>query len=408
MLALHHLLHAEEMGSPQGLISKITVYGLKRTKLYIVENALDKFLGADINTFNMDDVKAAILDTGILEVVTVDILPDANGNGSTLAVTVSEKWTIFPLPFFAAGSNGIMAGGAFMNANAFGINDKLVAGGFYTSNGWMAMLAYFHAAVKDSFPGWNIYAAFASAESTDTDQIKNELRRYALDSIVASIGFNYPVNGIFTPSFNISFNNKTIKEIDNPLRAPERGAMTIGLQPGISVRTSEWDGYLLSRQSLSLDYELMIGIDSRSIQDSPLLQHISLRADYEKPIIPGFRINLRTGLGYSPFTTELFEHKPSSIADILPGDFSAHHYAGIQAGLEKYIHKWKQGTLSVMASYQGVYSWGPILEDQWDHGLSGAIVFYLAQLAFPAVGLGGAYNIRADYWQGHFTMGMSF
>jgi hypothetical protein len=35
-------------------------------------------------------------------------------------------------------------------------------------------------------------------------------------------------------------------------------------------------------------------------------------------------------------------------------------------------------------------------------------MLYLSRIAVPAVGLGVAYNVRAEYLQGTFTVGMSF
>ena len=60
------------------------------------------------------------------------------------------------------------------------------------------------------------------------------------------------------------------------------------------------------------------------------------------------------------------------------------------------------------AYYQLVYSNGSILGDSLDHGIAGKFSFYLSQLAIPAIGLGAAYNVKENYIQGIFSMGMSF
>jgi hypothetical protein len=38
----------------------------------------------------------------------------------------------------------------------------------------------------------------------------------------------------------------------------------------------------------------------------------------------------------------------------------------------------------------------------------GMLSFYLSKLAIPALGLGLAYNVEADFFQVFFSMGMSF
>ena len=141
--------------------------------------------------------------------------------------------------------------------------------------------------------------------------------------------------------------------------------------------------------------------------DGETASHVTAQARWEQSLIPGFRLNLKGGLLYSPMALPLFAAQPSSAnVDILPSDFAADHYAGASAGLEKYLLKVKYGTLSVLAAYQAVYSSGPVLGGRLDHGVMAALRFYLARLAIPAVGLGMSYNVAADYWQGYFSIGM--
>ena len=75
------------------LITSVSISGLKRTKLQVVEKALHRFIGKevvplypDLKNPLADQVKACIMDTGILEPVTVDILDDLYGEGKILAV----------------------------------------------------------------------------------------------------------------------------------------------------------------------------------------------------------------------------------------------------------------------------------------------------------------------------------
>jgi hypothetical protein len=126
-------------------------------------------------------------------------------------------------------------------------------------------------------------------------------------------------------------------------------------------------------------------------------------------ILPGFKFLSHGGLHYNPEAPAFFESSASSVRiGILPSSFSARNFAGASAGLEKYIWKFSYGTLSVFANYQVVYSRGPLLGDQFDHGVVGGINFYLSRLAIPAVGLGLAYNAAANEFQGSFSIGMSF
>jgi hypothetical protein len=201
----------------------------------------------------------------------------------------------------------------------------------------------------------------------------------------------------------VSFNEKILRNRENALNGPDEGLRLFGLGAGLSLNKSTWDGYLFSQEEASMDYSYRIAPDGYSFHS------INLRMVWEKSLIPGFRLNLRTGLVFEPNAPILFESSPSSAqVDILPRAFSARNYAGASAGLEKYLFKFPFGTLSAALAYQLVYSQGSVLGDSLDHGLAGKLSFYLSQLAIPALGLGIAYNVKEHYVQGYFGLGMSF
>jgi hypothetical protein len=187
------------------------------------------------------------------------------------------------------------------------------------------------------------------------------------------------------------------------LNAPDEGSQSVDIGSEIEIRKSSYDGYLLSQESASLEYAFIAGIDS------PSFHRIRWRGIYEKSLVPGFRLVFRAGGIYAPGAPVLYETGPSAAEiSILPRSFSARHYAGASLGLEKYLFKISAGTLSVLASYQGGYSRGDLLGNQFDQGIAGGVSFYLSRLAIPAVGLGLAYNLSAAYFQGSFNMGMTF
>jgi hypothetical protein len=402
---------SQQGDSGEDRITAVSILGLKRTRPFVVEQRFKKFLGTEASSLDLNEVRALILDTGILEPVSVQIEEDPQGGGKLLAVEVHEKWAIIPLPVFFIDSGGnIMAGGAFMDTNAFGLNDKLILGGLYHSGGWTAMGIYTFTPDRDHIPGFSAAGFYSRRERKDTDQKNNELRRFDLDSLSASLSVSYPHWELVTPSVQISYNMKRIRDyiflpvypFILPPFCEESKAQTIGLSPRLSLRKSYWDGYLSSEKSLELEYTAAIGIDYPSSHSA------SLRGSFEQTIIPGFKAGLRTELRYDPEATMLFESSPPAAVNILPGSFSARSYAGISAELEKYLYKFSLGTLSILASYQVVWSEGPVLGIEFDHGAAAALRFYLSRLAFPAVGMGAAYNVSARKLFMNFSLGMSF
>ncbi|MDR2103895.1 MAG: hypothetical protein LBP42_07325 [Treponema sp.] len=392
-----------QVSGKTGAITAISLSGLKRTRAFAAERPLKRFLGRDAEFLDYDEERAGILDTGILEPVNVALEDHPEGPGKVLQVEVREKWSIFPLPLVFVSSGEISVGGFFIDTNAFGINDKLFLGGMYQSRGWMVSGAYMHSPIREHFPGWGLFGSFSQEERHDTDQREQDLRVFNLNAINASLALSYSFTDTFGASLRFSYEEKMLGTQDAPLNAPESGSRSLAAGPALELRRSSYDGYLLSQESASLSYTFTGGINS------PSFHKIQWRGIYEKSLVPGFRLVLRTGGVYAPQAPVLHETGPSAAElNILPRSFSARHYGGLSLGLEKYLFKVSAGTLSILASYQGGYSQGELLGRQFDHGLAGSVSFYLSKLAIPAIGLGAAYNVSTGHFQGSFSMGMSF
>jgi hypothetical protein len=383
-------------------ITAITITGLVRTKPHVIERPLQRFIGVDADILNTADIHAIIMDTGILESISIEVVDNPDGNGKILKVIVEEKWAFFPIPLLSIDSDGSSFGGIIMDANAFGLNDKMLVAGVYSSDGWMTSVMYINTPDKAGILGWNIGTFYVTQEREDSDRFKTIYRRFNVNSVGVSIGFSYPITEIISMELSLMYQNKTLQEIDAPLEAPSHGAQVINIRPALSARNTEWDGFFLSEQSVSLRFDYAFGIDITSFLE------VSLRGAYSKSLFPGFRLNFDARIIYSPFAPVLFESSPSSSGvAILPKKFSAKNYAGASLGFEKYLFKFSFGTLSFLAAYQIVWSEGEVLALQFDHGATSAIQLYLSKIAIPAVGLGASYNATSNIFQMYFSMGVS-
>jgi outer membrane protein assembly factor BamA len=383
-------------------VTAIVISGLKRTQRRVVEQPLQKFIGRDEGDVNLDEVYTIVMDTGILDPLSVTIEDAPDGDGKALTISVQEKWAFFPIPLISIGSEGSSFGGAIMDLNAFGLNDKMIVTGAYSTSAWMAGLIYSNTPDRAGLLGWNVAGFYTAQEREDMDQKKNVYRRFNTNSVSASIGLSYPVTEWLTANLSFSYQNNMLGDTGEPVRAPTEGAQTIGIAPSVSVRQSAWDGYFLSEQQVSITYTYRLGIESPSVHS------VSLRGTYEKSLLPGFRLNAKTGVVFAPSATVFFESSPSSASvDILPGKFSAKNYAGASLGFEKYLLKFSFGTISALAAYQVAWSEGAVLGHQFDHGVAGAMRLYLSKLAIPAIGVGASYNVSAQLFQFTFSMGMS-
>ncbi|MDR1178065.1 MAG: hypothetical protein LBK64_04485, partial [Spirochaetaceae bacterium] len=371
------------------VITRVVVDGLKRTKPHVARGFLQKFVGRDAASLDLDEVRAAVMDSGILEPLDV-MIQDDNGTG-VLYVRVAEKWSIIPFPFVMVSSGSIIGGGAFMDANAFGLNDKMILGGMYGNKGWMATAMYMNTPDREGIPGWNLAGFYGRSEREDQDQKETVFRRFTLNSVSAQAGISYAPSEPFTLAFNVSFNRRYLSDRGSALNPPGSDAMTTGFGPTLTVRDSSWDGYLLSERRLSAGYTYNLGIDTSSYHSG------RISVNFQQSLLPGFRLLLRSTLLYEGGAGILFENSPSSVhINILPQDFSARSYAGFSGGLEKSLASFSAGVLSILAAWEGVVSEGPVLGRCWDQGVSAGVRFYLSRIAIPALGVGYAYNLSRN------------
>ena len=400
-------LYSQETGSnamASDIITSLEIIGLKRTKLHVARYPLEKFIGQSSNAFDLNEVEAAVLDTGVLEPKNIELVREPFG--TILRVTVEEKWSLFPVPMFGAAYGAYNLGLFLADTNFLGLRDTAVLGGMYGTSGWNAITMYSHTPNKKGIPGWTGFFMYGRRDREDTDKYENLHRRYSIDQLRVSFGLQYPFTDYLSASASVSFTNIALNKKSNALNPPEKGAMLLGFSPGMNLRKSSWDGFLLSQKSLSMVYSYQQGLTGY------MFHQMELRGIYEYPFIPGFRMNLRTGLSWRSMTDSsrdlLFEDAPSSAqVDILPNKFVARNYAGFSAGLEKYLFSFGWGTLSVLGSWQIVFSQGPVPGYEFDNGPSGGIRFYLSRLALPAMGIGIAYNMNSGLVQFGLNMGMS-
>ena len=392
----------------QDTITSISVSGLKRTKLKVVEKALQGFIGRETEAQDQDSmkrlsdqVKACILDTEILDPLSVTLLDDPRGEGKILTVELREKWAVFGVPVFFADPTGIVAGGAFYDGNAFGMNHRIALAGLYQTGGLVLTVLYMVPPAGVHNFGGDFNFLYTREERRDSDQKKNTLRRFNSASITAEADLTYQLTETIMAEFSLGYLGRLLRDTPNPLEAPASGAHIIKPGTEFSIRKSSWDGYLLSEERISLGYAFGTGLNSPSFHSA------SLGGVYEKSLVPGFRTNFRFGGLFAPHVPVLFESGPGAAEiNILPRSFSARHYAGLSLGLEKFLFRFPFGTISFLGSWQMVYSYGPVIKNSFDYGLLGSLFFYMSRVAIPAIGLGAAYNIPADFFQFSFMIGM--
>jgi len=380
-------------------ITSIEIIGLKRTKPHIVNYSMEKYLGVKRSDFDENDVFLTIKNLSVLEPVSAELIE--NPQGLILRITVEEKWSIFPFPLVLATSDETMFGLFLYDANAFGVRDTAVVGGAYSSSGWTAIAMYMFTPDRQGIPGWQGVFMYNNQERKNVDRDDIKYRLYSVDRFYFSLGVNYTFAEIFTCSFSAGYTDITLKENINDFNPPPKGASLVAFSPRISFNKSSWDGFFVSQRGLTLGYSYNLVISGESFHE------VEYRLTFEQPLVPGFRLNIRSRGIWKSTSSALFEEDPQPV-HILPKNYSALNYSGLQIGLEKHIYRNRFGILSIQGSWQGVFTYNDAIGVSFDHGPSGGMVFYLSRVALPAIGLNYAYNMVSGLYQFSFTIGMPF
>ncbi|MCL2881107.1 MAG: hypothetical protein FWF29_12760, partial [Treponema sp.] len=167
-------------------IISIQINGLKRTKPYIAHNPLEKFLGRDGSVLDLNEVEAAVRDTGILEPAKIELIETENG--MILYVDMLEKWTIIPYPVLSIVPGAYTMGLYIIDNNFLGIRDQAAIGGTFGTPGWLVMATYSHRQNRRGLPGWNASFSFNRGNRVDQDRNLTVHRYYFTDQLYFSFG----------------------------------------------------------------------------------------------------------------------------------------------------------------------------------------------------------------------------
>jgi len=382
-------------------VDEIRVIGLKRTRRSVVDGLLERYIGQEADDALPRRITATLLDTGIFEDIEVREI-DTEAEKTTIEVTLKEKWTILPIPMFSSDSDGMTAGIAVIDMNAFGMTDKLFTQATIMPSGWSASAAYIDAPNEGRGLKKSISMGYQKERTEQVDIEDDAFRRYDASNADFTLGFGLPL-GEAPASFDFgaAFRERGVdRESDDGLDVPDAGRVVSG-SAGLEYRTSSWNGAFLSETSAAAVAQYAYGIEGDSFYA------LRFRAVFERPLTTGLRVVSRASAVWAPEAPPVFESDRSAASvAILPKHFSAPSMAGGSLGFEARLAAFKFGTLSGLANYQGAVVADGDGETETAHGPAAGIRLYLAKVAVPAMDLSFAYNVPTGLYQVVFGIGM--
>ena len=372
-------------------ITDIQVQGLRRTKPEVLLEKLEKFKGIDSASFDKKKLEAELEKTQLFS------LGDATVSGSTLHITVEEKFSLLPIPFAYASSDGWGGGLVVMDNNAFGIMDQAAVGGFINSSGWRVLAGYSHTQKANSLFGWNVAVNGGKSKTRVREDDGDLLLSYDNRMFGVSAGVNRRLAPWLKASVSSGVN---ICDVEDSEPASE---LIIPLTASLTASTASWDGTFLNTTYLSTSatYNYSQWHDNYCT--------IAARAGHEQHLVQRLRLIAQAGAYHSPDVPVVFAPNQSAAqACILDNACRASTIVGAGAGLEWGIVQTRFGVPSLYVQYQALWADTILSDETWGHGPVAGFKFYLKKIAFPAVDVFGAYNVKTGLFRISAGAGFSY
>ena len=392
-----------------GIVADYEVYGLKKTQKRYVEQQLLPFMGKKKSEVNEKRIELALRVTGLFS--KQECAFRKNDDGSfTLVIHVEEKMSYIPLPFAMCSGTGLMFGGFLMNMNAFGMNDKLVAGGIYGPNSWtdwsprmlMANFMFIKSPKDITHPGFSVHASVMkrTREMVDEndDYIVSEFETFAVKT---GASLTHQINRNFSTRIGVNY-AYVYPEENFPLNHGFGGSL------GMSFASSSYNGWFLSANSLSANSSFMY------YTEDGFMPSVQVRAITQLPLCK--RIRFEGSLGYAQSWNTMwneYDGGGSVGVAILPGKYVSNFLSGTTAGFEFGVLDIKKGSLDI--GHLGVYLKGEAVVSEnydgdcfFDYGITGGAKIYLSKINMPAFSFSWSCNMKRPLTQLYtFSIGIS-
>lgn len=394
-------VYADDDAAPT--VGDIRVDGLRRTREQIVLDLIRTNSGDRFTDDLVEQIRIALIDSELFASidVTATPLPIEEGTDPTvdIVITVSERWTLVPIPFVAAGGGNVQGGLILIESNLFGRNKQAISGGFFSGDGASGFLGYIDPSIFQSRWATSVSSSFGvfNQELLLPDETKIREFDFVLLRMSGSIGYRFTDD--LTLRTGIGYETLQI-EADSfaPGQEPLEDADFFIPELGF-----EWDG---TRPIEVLRFGPRVELEGRLVtyQDG---REVSGEVSWGVPVFGIHRINLLASGGYGslPTLSETIISAADGYRTLPFQSIAADRWGSVAAYYDFPVLNQQWGALVLSHFWEyGAYD-SDAVEQQEFFGPGGAFRVFIRQVAIPALGLNVGYNIEAEQWAVSFTIG---
>lgn len=169
----------------------IIVTGAKKTRTSVLIADCGVIMGRPLSSFNPHAALNRLKKKNIFS--EINIRYAEKDGAAEIRITVEEKLTIIPIPFFSSNRHGMKYGLFVMETNLFGYAKSLFAGGTISSFGGTGFLGYIDPSIAGSRMTGNVFFSYRDEIYQHSDMYNENYREYraAREMLRLDLGYSF-------------------------------------------------------------------------------------------------------------------------------------------------------------------------------------------------------------------------
>lgn len=385
---------------PPPRISGFSFDGLKRTKEFVIQRDLQRFIGMEISDSVLHDIETVLQSENLFTDISLEAVPLSEAE-SDIRISLNEKISILPIPIVAVTDGSFAAGAFFLDSNAMGMKNTFVIGGLFSAKMLMGT-ALFARPASGRVPGITVYTGVAKKNYEITDTKENELFSFDSLSVSGQLRFTEKFGEAFSAGIGTGFSIVSVDSADGIAQCIESVKAWENCV-SLSVSVSDWNGTFMSEKSASAEGSAAV----TACSDAFYAAEAKIRIQH--PVTERLRF-IQSACAFCGFDTPVVFYRGGSSVSVrlFPDDFVSERLAGISAGLEYALLPTRIGLVSVYGVYQAACAKEFDSSLVRSQGAGGGLRLYLSKIAFPACAFEMIYNMTEQRVSTGFSLGISF
>ena len=380
----------------------ITAYhfeGLSRTDEEEARRMISVPLGIAASPATVRKIEEDLLESELFATVEAQAERDPETGDTVVRITVQEKWTLIPLPFFSTDGDSMSGGVAVIESNLFGNNQQLIGAAIAGSGGFSGFLSFSDPRIRDTPWGYGVNIAGGQRENEWRLPSGERLRTTEYNQLSTGASLSYRLRALIL-SVGIGWRWwHVIKDTPQRNQRPAKDGYAAELAPSVRLTLTRPHGVFrrgitadILGQAFAFTSGWKAGASFEWAIPTTTQQRVRLLANgeiSELPAVVSRSISGRDGYRTLPF-----------------GEITAsHHLSGaVFYDLPVLIRSW--GALVLTGGGEiGAYDDEDISLQRFG-GPTGGIRIYLQQIALPALGIDFAYSLVDHTILSSFSFGV--